>query len=113
MVEIKNNVIRATQGDTVRTQFVFEIEEGVPYEPSEGDRIRLAVKASKDPQDNNILVDVEIPITTMELVVPSSETKKLPYRRKPCFYDIEVTFAGGDVLTVISEGEWYSMPEVM
>ena len=64
-------------------------------------------------QNTNVLVNIEIPITTMELIVPASETKKLPSRKKPYFYDVEVTFANGDILTVIAEGEWYSLPEVM
>lgn len=113
MVSIKNNVIRITQGDTLRTPVVFYTEPGVPYVPSEGDVIRFALKSTKNVTDTDVLINVEIPIDTMILTIPAEETKKVVARNRAYFYDVEVRFANGDVLTFIPNGEYYSEPEVV
>jgi len=113
MVSIKNNVIRITQGDTLRTSVVFYTEPDVPYIPSEGDRIRFALKSSKNANDTDILINVEIPTDTMVLTIPAEATKNVPARSTPYFYDVEITFENGDVYTFISDGDYYSLPGVV
>lgn len=113
MVSIKNNIIRATQGDTIRTTVKFYMPKGTEYVPEQGDVIRFALKSTKKPDDTAILLNVNIPIDSMELVIPAEETKKIPSRRTPYFYDVQITFASGEVYTFIHEGEYYSLPEVV
>ena len=113
MVTIKNNVIRITQGDTLRTSVVFYTEPGVPYIPSEGDRIRFALKSSKSPKDTDVLLNIDIPTDSMVLTVPAEETKKIVSRATPYFYDVVITFENGDVYTFIADGAYYSLPEVV
>lgn len=113
MVSIKNNVIKITQGDTLRTRVVFFIKPGALYTPSEGDRIRFALKSSRNPVDRDVLLNIEIPADTMELVIPAGLSKKVPARTLPYFYDVEICFANGDVYTFIPDGTYYSLPEVV
>ena len=113
MVSIKNNVIRITQGDTLRTSVVFYTEPGVPYIPSAGDRIRFALKSSKSANDTDVLINIDIPTDSMILTIPAEETKKVAARSTPYFYDVEITFENGDVYTFISDGDYYSLPEVV
>jgi len=65
-------------------------------------------KAFKDREPVLILKD--IPIDTMELHIEPSDTKSLSYQ-KTYVYDIQITFANGDVRTFIS-GELELLPEV-
>lgn len=114
MVEIKDNVIRATQGDTIRTpvQLFTSLNPKVEYVPESGDTIRFALKGTPDPKDTKVLLNIPIPISTMELYIPAEETKKLKARKNPYFYDVEIVLANGDVCTFISN-EYYSLPEVL
>lgn len=113
MVEIQDNVIVATQGDTVITPIELYLRVGrelEKYVPSDGDQIRFAIKSSyKDPEP--IFVKT-IPNDTMILRLESEDTKLLPARKKPYVYDIEITLEDGTVCTFIDRASYISTDEV-
>lgn len=98
-VKIKKNRIIMTRGDSLRVTISLTDENGVPYEPVEGDSIRFAAKQTFADEEPTILVD--IPIDTMELYLAPDETKKFPQPGE-YVYDIQIIFANGDVNTFIS-----------
>lgn len=95
----KRTDIYLTKGDT----FVVEVEAYLQntrerYEPVVGDTVRFALK--KCPTDDECLIYKDIPISTMILKLESDDTKTL--QNIPYWYDIQLTYANGDVDTFIS-----------
>ena len=99
IIEYPNRTdIRLTKGDT----FVVQVEAirrstGQPYIPEEGDSVRFTLKRTYC--DSTYLIEKVIPIDTMILRLESNDTKNLPIM--PYVYNIEITFANGDVDTFI------------
>ena len=115
MVKIENNVITATQGDTVETTVSIYIRDGqsdnyIPFVPADTDVIRFAIKSSY--KDAEPIIIKNIPNNTMVLRLEAEETKLLRARRKPYVYDVEITFANGTVYTFIDCEKYYSTNEV-
>ena len=113
MVNIDENVITITKGDTLETKVsIFTCIEGecVEYVPGEGDSIRFALKSSY--KDEEPLIIKEIPIDTMTLRLESADTKKLDARKKAYVYDVQLTTATGVVSTFIDRGSLYVTEEV-
>ncbi len=77
------------------------------YTPVNGDRIRFAMKQNYS--SSRVLVNKSIPIDTLILHLEPNDTKKLTFG--DYVYDIEITFANGDVDTFI-RGELKLEPEV-
>lgn len=98
-VVIKKNIITMTRGDTLRVKVVILNEDGTEYEPDPDDKIRFALKEHYN--DETPIVMVDIPVDTMELHVPPEATKSLP-QPSDYVYDIQLTFANGDINTFIS-----------
>lgn len=73
-------------------------EEG--YTPVEGDTIRFAMKKSYKDPDDKVLINKEIPISTMMLEIEPSDTKELDMG-KSYVYDIQFTSAEGKIDTFI------------
>ena len=78
-----------------------------PYTPVNGDKVRFALKQSYS--SNKVLIHKSIPIDTLILYLAPSDTKKLKFGNY--VYDIEITFANGDVDTFI-RGEFKLEEEV-
>lgn len=115
MVNIDENVITITKGDTLETKVsIFSYSESececVEYVPGEGDSIRFALKSSY--KDEEPLIIKEIPIDTMTLRLEAADTKKLDARKKAYVYDIQLTTATGVVSTFIDRGSLYVTEEV-
>ena len=115
MVKIENNVITATQGDTVETTVSIYIRDGqsdnyIPYEPANNDVIRFAIKSSY--KDEVPIFTKIIPNNTLQLRLESEDTKLLKARRKPYVYDVEITLANSTVYTFIDRERYYSTEEV-
>ena len=95
MVEIdtQTGTITMTQGDTLDTKVNILVkidqETTIPYVPSEGDRVRIAIKSSY--KDSEPIILKEIPVSTLQLRLESEETELLEARRKPYVYDIQLT----------------------
>lgn len=106
MVQIKNNVIRMTRGDTLLLRVRVTVG-GVPYVPMEGDSVRFALKRDdmdyykKQFKDAAPLVVRDIPTDTMLLRLEPEDTKGLDFG--DYVYDVQLTFASGFVRTVIAD----------
>ena len=112
---VKKNRITLTRGDTfIDTLQLYK--EGEPFVPHEGDSIRFALKhptmnaARTEYTDTEPLLVKTIPTDTMVLRIESAETKDLGFG--DYVYDIQLTYANGDVDTFITEAQFRLTPEV-
>lgn len=99
-VEISGSTIKMTRGDTLRAVLTLKDQEGNIYTPLENDVIRFAMKKDYDDPEPTLLK--VIPHDTMELVIDPIDTKNLP-QPSSWVYDMEITYANGDVETFIKE----------
>lgn len=106
MYTVKGTSIRLVVGDTFAAQIALT-KNGNEYELQEGDEIRFAMK--KTYKCSTCLIMKQIDINTMILKLDPEETEGLQVGSY--VYDIQVTFANGDVDTVIS-GSFSLLPEV-
>ncbi len=109
MVKISGTTIKMTRGDTLRVTLTLKDEEGNVYTPIEGDRIRFAMKRFYD--DSEVLINKQIPNDTLELVLNPEDTKNLP-QPSSYVYDMEITYANGDVDTFIDKAKLQLTEEV-
>ena len=109
MVKITGTTIRMTKGDTLPITLLLEDEFGRDYIPDEGDRIRFVVK--QDINDKEPLIEQEIPTNSLFLRLPPSATKELE-APETYVYDMEITYANGDVDTFINKGKLILVEEV-
>ena len=98
MQKVTDTKIELTRGDTFKAQVVM-VKYGEEYTPQDGDTIRLY---------NNEKV---IPNDTLSLRLEPSDTKPLGFGEY--VYDIEITFADGDVDTFINNAQFVLVPEVL
>lgn len=115
MFRIDGTKISLTRGDTLRVQILLT-KDGEEYIPSGNDQVRFALKrpnmnANRTAyRDNTPLILKSIPISSMILTLNPEDTSNL------CFgdyvYDIEMTFANGDVDTFIPNAVFKILPEV-
>ena len=107
--EIKNNIIKLTQGDSLTTKVSITSPDGTTeYVPSNEDQIRFALK--KEYTDKKALIVKTIPNDTLILRLESEDTKKLSpgeYR-----YDIQITLSDGTVDTFIDRKKFIVTEEV-
>jgi len=109
MVLINGTTIKMTKGDTLRTQIILSDSEGQEYVPAEGDSIRFAMK--KTYADAEPLIVKNIPTDTLLLHLEPADTKNLEAPMN-YVYDIEMTYANGDVDTFIAKAKLMLMEEV-
>lgn len=100
---VTDTTIELTRGDSFSTYVTLE-----GYEPTEGDRIRFAMKKSY--KDVEPVLVKEVPTDTMILSLRPADTKELAFGRY--VYDMELTTAGGDVFTFITKGLFILTEEV-
>ena len=86
-----------TRGDTLKVTINL-LKDGLLYQPEEGDVIRFAMKKNFD-RRARVLINKVIPNDTLELHLEPEDTKK--YNFGDYVYDIQITFANGDVYTFI------------
>lgn len=114
MYKVNGTTITMTRGDTVIIQ--IDLKRGTEtYVPQEGDVIRFAVKRSNMNSTKTAFVDTTPVISKiipheLILTLEPNETKDLPFR--DYVYDIEMTYANGDVDTFIAEARLIIAPEV-
>ena len=98
--------IELTRGDTLKVKIDVLIN-GEAYTPRPEDSLRFAMKTTYN--TSKLLVHKDIPIDTCILHLEPEDTKKLRFGEY--VYDIQITFANGDVNTFIS-GRFTLNPEV-
>ena len=110
MFTIDENTMRITltRGDTLKTKVGMTYKTGDVYTPSEGDSLRFALK--KNYKDEEPLILKTIPIDTCILHLEPNDTKDMKFGSY--VYDIEITFANGDVDTFIDKKEFVLTEEV-
>lgn len=108
-VSISGTTIKMTRGDTLRILLTLKDESDNEYIPAEGDRIRFAMKRNYN--DDTPIVVKEIPNNTLELVLNPGDTKNLT-QPSSYVYDIEITYANGDVDTFIDKAKLMLTEEV-
>ena len=108
-VSISGTTIKMTRGDTLRIILELQDENADKYIPVEGDRIRFAMKRNYN--DATPIVIKDIPNDTLELVLNPEDTKNL-MQPSSYVYDIEITYANGDVDTFIDKAKLMLTEEV-
>ena len=88
--------ITLTRGDTAMFVIALEDNNGEPYTPQEGDRLRFALGKN---WGKDTLIIKDIPLDSCLLEIEPSDTKELPF--KTYKYDVELTDADGHVTTVL------------
>lgn len=108
MQRINGTNITLTKGDTLRATVTMTRPDGTVYTPQEGDVIRFAMK--REYTDATPSVMKVIPNDTLLLKLDSSDTKNLTARKY--VYDIQLTYANGDVDTFIDRASLTLTEEV-
>lgn len=110
MLYINDNTkeIQLTRGDTAKIEVNIYIDDE-KYTPADGDIVRFAMKRTYSDL-SPVLISKVVPLDTMVLHISPDDTKSLQYN-KSYVYDLEITFANGDVRTFIS-GTLTLLPEV-
>lgn len=109
MVKIKGTTIKMTRGDTLKVKIDLFDAEGNEYIPQPGDVIRFAMKTNYE--DRTPLILKTIPNDSLILILNPSDTKSLEMPAD-YVYDIEITFANGDVDTFIDKAKLSLTEEV-
>lgn len=115
MINIDNNKITLTRGDTFTAQVKIYLNDN-EYTPAENDVVRFYLKRDlktmdgKKYKDADPLITKEIPISTMILRIDSEDTKPLAFG--DYVYDIEITFADGRIDTFINNEKFKIVAEV-
>ena len=102
----KSKEIKLVRGDTLKLKVNIYVD-GQEYIPAYDDYVRFAMKSSYN--SPKVLIDKQIPVDTCVLHLQPSDTKKFPFGKY--VYDIQITFANGDVDTFI-KGQIELTPEV-
>jgi len=102
----KTKKISLVRGDTLRMQVEILVDDE-PYTPVDGDKVRFALKQNYS--SSRTLIYKMIYNDDLILYLEPKDTKKLAFGNY--VYDIEITFANGDVDTFI-KGEFELLPEV-
>ena len=96
---VSGTTITLTRGDTFVALISITKQDGTPYVPNDGDKVRFAMKAKyEDPEP---LVVKDIPIDTLTLTLLPEDTKDLSFGKY--VYDIQLTKADGTVDTFITK----------
>lgn len=103
----KTKKISLVRGDTLKLKVNIYLDDEL-YIPQQGDTVRFAMKQTYT--GNRLLIIKPIPIDTLVLQLDPQDTKTFSFGRY--VYDIEITFANGDVDTFIS-GELELTPEIV
>ena len=108
MYSIKGTTITLTKGDSFYCQ--LELKRGAQtYSPVEGDVIRFGIK--KDIFDTEYQVEKVVPTDTLILHVAPEDTRAMQFGKY--VYDLEMTFANGDVDTFVNNADFVIVPEVV
>ena len=96
---VSGTTITLTRGDTFKAAILITRQDGSPYVPTSGDKIRFAMKAKYE--DQTPLLVKDIPIDTMRLILNPEDTKNFNFGKY--VYDIQLTKEDGTVDTFITK----------
>lgn len=108
MQKISGTKIILTRGDTFKAKVMPTKPDGEPFRPAEGDSIRFALKKSYS--DPEVLIEKIVPIDTLLLHIEPADTKNLAFGTY--VYDIQLTYANGDIDTFIDRAQFELTEEV-
>lgn len=108
-VKVSGTTITATRGDTVKVQLELLDSEGNTYIPADSDEVRFAMKENYD--DAEPILFKIIPNDTLILKLDPEDTKNLP-QPSSYVYDLQITYANGDVDTFIDKAKFKLTEEV-
>ena len=108
MYKINGTTITLTKGDSFYCQLTLT-KDGETYTPDADDVIRFGMK--KEYTDAKAVVTTVIPNDTLMLYLAPEATSSLACGKYQ--YDIEITFADGDIDTFINKAEFNLVPEVI
>ena len=114
MYKVEGTTIRMTRGDTLKVQVALK-QGGQAYTPEAGDALLFAVKTKLNRSktefiDSEPLIEVAIPTDTLLLTLDPEDTADLHFGNY--FYEIQFTYANGDVDTVVPMSPFIIEPEV-
>lgn len=99
MINVNNNTISMTRGDTLILSLDLT-KDGEMFTPSANDYIRFAMsKRYKSEKKYELILVKQIPNDSLVLQLDPEDTDELDYGTYN--YDIEITYANGDVDTFI------------
>lgn len=94
MLQIINNTIYLTRGDSAVIDLTLTDTEGTQYDLSEDDKVELVIKSGITERSELVRS------TGLPFELTHDQTKDLPYGG--LFYDVQVTFPDGSRDTVIA-----------
>lgn len=107
--KIDGTTIQLTRGDTLKIHLDLFNDDDTSYTPQTGDSIRFAMKKSYS--DSTPILVKQIPLETMDLIFEPDDTKNLP-QPSSYVYDVEMTYANGEVDTFITKAKFKITEEV-
>ena len=107
-LSISGTTIRLTRGDSLKLIVTPINSDGSDYIAEDGDTIRFSMKKSYNDQEP--LIEKNIPVDTYLLELSPSDTKSLRFGEY--VYDVQLTHTNGDVDTYISEATFVVAREV-
>lgn len=108
MYKINGTTITLTKGDSFYCSIELK-QNGQAYTPQEGDVITFGLK--KKEFDTTALITKVVPNDTLLLYITPNDTKQL--QTGVYVYDLELTYANGDVDTFINKAELNLVAEVI
>jgi len=108
---LDGTTITLTRGDTFRmlVRMYEDDEQTEEYIPQEGDVIRFATK-KKFKDGEEVIFEEIIPNDTRILTITPADTKQMAFGKY--VYDIQITYANGDVDTFVDKGIFIITEEV-
>ena len=116
MYIISGTAIKLTRGDSFYAEVGIKNASGTAYVLQEGDKVRFYLKrnvmtpAQAEYADKRPLVTKTIPNDTLILHIEPDDTKNLAFGEY--VYDLELTYANGDVDTFINNAPFALLAEV-
>ena len=107
MFKIKGTEITLTKGDSFYCQISLK-KDGQAYTPQEGDVISFCMKEHY--WDEEAVIEKTVPNGTMVLYL-SPEDTEVPVNEY--VYDLQMTFANGDIDTFVNHAKFKIVPEVL
>ena len=108
MFSVKGKTIKLTRGDTFKATIGIYNADGTAYTPASGDVIVFTMKKSY--KDETAIITKTIDHASLALEFDPSDTSSLAYGEY--VFDVQLTYANGNVDTFIDKGKLVLTEEV-